>query len=141
MRVNEGTEPVADDELLYRRVPAASGWYSPQTGLERDAFAPHRTQDVTGISVDRAKYKSVMEAGAGRPGKSYYVAVLRAGDVRSQGIEIVPRPEPGNPAHAELPALNAANRKSTRTRELQEMLVSLTLRVEGPFPPATEVTL
>jgi hypothetical protein len=113
--VDDGTEPIADEELLYRRVSAASGWYSPENGLEGDAYRPHRTADVSGISVDRAKYRSPAEAAKGRPGKAYYVAVLRAGDLRLRGIAIVPRPEPGNPGHAEL-------------------LVSLTLSVEGPFP-------
>ena len=35
--------------------------------------------------------------------------------------------------HAELPALNAANRKDDKTLELQRVLVTLCMRVEGPI--------
>lgn len=134
MGVDDGTEPVADDELLYRRVSVPSGWYSPETGLKANAFAPHKTEDATGLSVDRAKYKTIEQAAKGRAGKSNYVAVLRAGDLRQRGIEVVPRPQPGDPGHAELPDLNSDNRKTDRTRELQRVLVELCRSVEGPFP-------
>jgi hypothetical protein len=56
--VGDGAEPITDEEFLYRRVPAATGWYSLQTGLKPEAFAPHKTNDATGLSVYRAKYKS-----------------------------------------------------------------------------------
>ena len=131
--MDDGTEPIADEELLYRRVSAASGWFSAETGLNAQAFAPHKTNDATGLSVSRAKYKSIDEAAQPKPGKPYYVAVLRAGDLRQKGIEVSPRPLPGDPGHAELPELNAGNRKSDRTLEFQRVLVDLCLRIEGPF--------
>lgn len=78
--MERGSEPVDDEELLYRRVPASLGWYSPTTGvISSEAFGPHKNRDVSGLSVTRAKYKSIEEAARGRPGKSYYVVVLRAG--------------------------------------------------------------
>lgn len=62
-----GTETIADDELLYRRVPESTGWYDPATGvLDSRTFAPHKTNDATGLSVSRAKYKSIEEAAKGR---------------------------------------------------------------------------
>lgn len=135
--MDEGTDPVADDELLYRRIPGSSGWYSPQDGFKPEAFAPHKKNDATGLSVHRAKYKSLNEAAIGQPGKSYYVAVLRARDLRQQGIEIVPRPLPHDPGHAELPDLNSSNRKTARTLELQRILTEICLKVEGPFEQYT----
>ena len=109
--------------------------YSQDTGrVQPEAFAPHKERDVTGLSVSRAKYKSIEEAARGRPGKAYLVAVLPAGELRQAGITIEPRPRHGDPGHAELPKLNAANRKDPGTLELQNALVALTLRVEGPFP-------
>lgn len=134
-------DPVADDELLYRRVSASAmpQQYDPSTGsLSDQAFAPHKKMDLTGLSVSRAKFKSLEEAALGRLGKSYFVAVLRAGDLRQRGIEVVPRPElpdgQFDPAHAELLDLNAANRKSDITLERQRILAEeLCLRVEGPF--------
>jgi hypothetical protein len=134
--VDDGTEPVADDELLYRRISVSSGWYLPDSGLSAQAFAPHKTEDATGLSVHRSKYKTLEQAATGRPGKSYYVAVLRAGDLRQRGIEVMPRPLPDDPGHAELPALNSDSRKSDRTRELQRVLVELSRSVEGPFGPS-----
>jgi hypothetical protein len=132
--VGDGSEPITDDELIYRRVPASTGWFSPESGLAPVAFAPHKVLDVTGLSVARAKYKSVEEAATGRPGKSYYVAILRAGDLRGRSIAVEPRPLPDDPGHAELPDLKAENRKSDRTLELQGTLVGLTIEIKGPFP-------
>ena len=134
--MENGTEPITDEELLYRRVPASTGWYDPTTGsLKPEAFAPHKTNDVTGLSVYRAKYKSIEEAARGRPGKSYYVAVLRTDDLTQHSIEVVPCTLPGDPGHAQLPDLNSSNRKTDQTLERQRLLTKLCLRVEGPFPP------
>jgi hypothetical protein len=131
--VEDSTDPIDDEELLYRRVPASTGWYSPEAGLSPQAFAPHKTLDATGLSVYRGKYKSVEDVARGRPGRSYYVAVLRAGDLRAKGIEVVPRPAPGDPGHAELCQLHSRNRKTAETLERQRILAAVCLRVEGPF--------
>lgn len=141
--MDHGIDPIADEELLFRRVPASMRWYDPTTGaLRPEAFGPHKQRDATGISVSREKYKSIEEFARGQPGKSYYVAVLRAGDLRRNGIEVVPRPETPtgyDPAHAELPVLNASNYKADETLERQWVLaVELCLRVEGPFSSPDE---
>ena len=131
--MGSGSEPISDDELLYRRVPIR--WYDPATGRPLDeAFAPHKENDLTGVSVTRANYKSIEQAAMGMPGKRYYVATLRAGDLRGRGIEVVPRSRSDDLGHSELPDLNAGNRKTDRTLELQKVLTKLCLRVDGPFP-------
>ena len=61
-------EPIADDELLYRRVPKL--WYARDSGIMSEAFAPHKLNDATGLSVARAKYKSVEDAAKGRAGNN-----------------------------------------------------------------------
>ena len=136
--MDDKTESIADEELLYRRVPASTGWYDSENDtLKPEAFAPHKTNDITGLSVFRNKYTSIDEAARGRPGKSYYVAVLLAGDLRRNGMTVVSRPdvpEGYDPGHAEIPDLNAGNRKDDKTLEKQRLLVALRLRVEGPFP-------
>jgi len=136
--VDDGTEPIADEEVLYRRVPASTGWYSPETGLRPEAFAPHKTNDTTGLSISRAKYKSAKEAARGQPGKSYFVVAMRAADLRGQGILIEPKPLPDDPGHAELPELNSDNRKLGSTLERQRILVTLAVQIEGPFTSAEE---
>ena len=94
MRVDSGIEPIEDDELLYRRIPVSLRWYDPATDiLKSEAFGPHKTEDTTGISVSRAKYKSIQEAAIGKSKKGYYVVIIRAGDLRQRGIKVVPRPD------------------------------------------------
>src|SRR3989442_13542480 len=106
MVTSPGTEPIGDDELLYRRVPASLNLYDPTAvpNLLPDAFRPN-ANDTSGLSVHRAKYKSVEQAARGRAGKQYYVVILRAGDLRAKGIEVSPRPLEGDPGHAEIPGL------------------------------------
>lgn len=127
--------PIEDEELLYRRV--ATVYFDPErdTHPSPQAFRP-RAKDTSGISVSRDKYTTIGEAAAGRPGKQYYVAVLRTGDLRAQGIEIVPKPDPPDDlGHAELPGLTYQNRRSVKQEEWQVLLAEeLCLRIEGPFP-------
>ena len=132
--MEDGSEPIADGEFLYRRIPVSQGWYDQVHGLKPEAFAPHRERDATGISIYRAKYKPIEVAARGQPGKSYYVAVFHAGDLRGNGISVIPRPLPNDPGHAELPDLNSNNRKSDPTLERARLLAeALCVRVEGPF--------
>lgn len=84
--------------------------------------------------MHRAKYKTIEQAAKGRPGRTYYVAVLRAGDLRANGIDVVARPREGDPGHAELPGLTYENRRTDRSLEWKNILSQrLCLRVEGPF--------
>jgi hypothetical protein len=137
--VANGLDPIADDEILYRRVPA--NWFDATSHRPLDqAFAPNKDRDITGLSLSRAKYKTVQEAALGQPGKTYYVAVLRASDVKQIGMAIEPRPTPNDPGHSEFPDLRADNRKDGVTLERQQRLVELCLGIEGPFitPPAAQ---
>lgn len=136
--------PVSDNELLYRRIPISQGWYAPVSSqVSPEAFRPNKDRDHTGISVDRARslehpeFRTAAEAAAGLNPKGYYIAILRVGDLRSHGIEVVARALPDNPGHAEIPSLTAANRRSDAAEECKRALARLTIRVEGPFiPPA-----
>lgn len=134
--MSEGTEPINGDELLYRKVPVLPEWVDAH-GLSDEAFKP-RKGDTTGLSLERAKYRSIEDAGRGKSKKGYYVAVLRAGDLRDAGIRVEPRPVEGNPGHCEIVDLTYANRKSDSSLGLMRKLAKeLHLRVEGPFPPST----
>ena len=132
----DGTEPVADEELLYRRIPVSQHWYDPAAGPQPllQAFRP-RTDDVTGLSVMRGEpYNTAEQAAQGSSKSGYYVAVLRVGDLRAHGIEVVPRPVEGKQGHAEITNLTAANRDSDKAKRIMELLAEqLCLRVEGPF--------
>lgn len=113
---HDGTEPVGDDELLYRRIPVSMGWYTKR-GLSPEAFHP-RKNETSGISLFRNKYKSIQEVARGKSGGGYFVSVLRAGDLIREGIEVVPRPKPPNDlGHVELPGLTRDNRRTPEAYE------------------------
>lgn len=130
----ENVDPIADDELLYRRILQAEGWYDPQTGhIERYAFRPNKP-DVTGLSLGRSKYRTASDEGAlGRQGKQYFVAVLEARSIREEGLTVVPAPTDDDPGHAEISELRYPDRKSNFVIEATSRLVKRVIRVEGPF--------
>ena len=135
MSFDPGTEPIADDEVLFRRIPVSKGWYS-ESGLSPEAFEP-RDDEATGISFSRGKYKSVQDAGQGKSKKGYYVAVIRAVDLRTNNIAIAPRPETDDPGHAELPGLTCDTRLTPEALNLKHLLATLPVKVEGPFVTPT----
>jgi len=136
MPTQDGTEPIADEELLYRRIPVSMNWYVKGV-LYQDAFEP-RDDETTGISVFRAKYKSLEDAAKGKGKKGYFVAVLGAAELRKSGIRAEPKPTRNDPGHAELPDLTCHNRDTQATQERMVLLATkLTQKVEGPFPPST----
>jgi hypothetical protein len=116
----DGTEPIADHELLYRRIPISQGWYDPAIDPKPllQAFRP-RSDDVTGISVVRGEPYNTAEQGAQGSSKSgYFVLVLRAGDLRAHGIDVVPRPVEGISGHAEITNLTAMNRDTDQAQRI-----------------------
>ena len=126
--------PIEDDESLYRRVLASSEQYNPETGLlSPQAFHPNKN-DVTGLSLVRARFLAASDAARGRAGKETILAVLRAGDLRAEGIRIEPDDDEDRTWHAELPDLRYDNRRSNSARILKNLLASqLTREVLGPF--------
>jgi hypothetical protein len=135
----DGTEPIADDELILRRIPVSQGWFDPLVAPHASplAFRP-RDDDLTGLSVVRGLPYNTFNAAAQGPSKrGYYLAVFRAGDLRGKGIHRVPRPVPGIAGHAEITDLTVGNRDTDEARQLMVLLAhELYLRVEGPFPGA-----
>lgn len=132
----EACEPITDDEELYRRIAVSQNYYDPSISEPPSpkAFRP-RKPDETGLSIQRAKFASEEEICTNERGSRYYVAVLRAGDLRARGIEVVARPLPGNPGHAELPQLRYEDRRARESVERQVMLAhTLCLRIVGPYP-------
>ena len=135
----DGTEPVDDDEILCRKATAnpQAGYYNQETKrLSPLAFKPGG-EDDTGISLDRAKYRTAQQAAQGL-GNSYYVALVRAGEVRACGMSVTPRPIEGNAGHVEIPEITFANKKETASLERQKLLAhELTYEVQGPFEKTT----
>ena len=128
--------PIDDEEILYRRIPVSMEWYvdSVLSGL---AFEP-RPDEHSGISVFRKRFRTLHQVALGKSKLGYYVVSLRVTDLREAGIQVVPQPvlpEGWDDAHAELPGLNANNRRSDAAEALQSRLAEIGLRlpVEGPF--------
>src|SRR4051794_28120726 len=92
--------PVADDEVLYRRI--LSRWYDPATSqIAYDAVRP-TTQDTTGLSFDRdGDYCTIEDAARGSNPKGYYVALYSAAAIRQKGMTVEARPQPANPQTGE----------------------------------------
>lgn len=137
--LGDGTEPIAPDEVLYRRIPADKklGLHDPELGAppSPQAFRP-RQYDTTGLSVYRAKYKTPQQVAANEQGKRFYVAELRAAALLDRKIKFVPAPKPGDPGHAEITDLTYQNRRTDRAEELQVLLArEICGRVYGPFGP------
>ncbi len=132
--MGDGSEPIENDEYLYRRILLQ--YYDPSQGSEPSPNAFHpRDYDKTEISVFRAKYVTPEQVAQNDRGKRYYVAVLRAGDLRDNGIEVVPRIEGHEQGHAELLDLKSENRRTDAVEEAQQLLArKLCLEVLGPFP-------
>ena len=130
-------EPIADDEALYRCVPARPEYCDPsrQPWLAPQAFRP-RKRDTTGISLYRARFTTPAEAAAVLPGPSYYVAVLWAGALRERGIDVVSAPtESGPPGHTEVPQLRYETRRCALQEGWQRLLAQVLCKeVLGPFP-------
>lgn len=124
-------DTIDDEEHLYRRIPVSTDWYDPAAEtLSPKAFNP-REEDKTGLSLTRAKFLSVEDAARGMSKKGYYVAVLRAGDLRKCGIVVV---QQGDLSHAELPGMTFDTRESNQVIQWQQQLSDeLTLEVKGPF--------
>lgn len=136
-----GNEPITNDEVLYRRVSERSGWYDPSSAspVAWVAFRPN-AQDVRGLSVWRARYKSPHEAAAfnARPGHRYYILALSAGCLRAMGVEVEPSPEDGGPGHASLVNLSASAYRADKdgVRELASRLAAEAIQaVQGPLGP------
>ena len=131
----DGTEPIEDDERLYRRLPIHPKYFDPAVDPAPTPFAFRpREEDDTGLSVSRAKYKTVEDVAANPRGKQYYVAILEAGELRRRGIRVVPKPLDGDPGHAELPDLRYDNRTTAEAEEMQVALATELCRVDGPYP-------
>jgi hypothetical protein len=134
MSAPDAPDSIADDELLYRRVPEVTHWYNPDTGFIDPAALTPNKNDVTGLSVGRAAFHdSAHEAAKGRAGKRYYVAVIPAAVAKASGAVVVARPLADDPGHAEVSNLTYDTRKTDNSRKLIEALRSAVSRVEGPF--------
>jgi hypothetical protein len=136
--MTEGSEPLADEERVFRRVPDNDQFIEDFVARipSPSAFRPHPERDKDGLSLLREKYVRSPEAAAARPGKSTYLARLRVGDVRGIGLDVIPDPPP--PEHCNVPRLNARTAKESWALEAQKTLAHRLSTLLGPFPQPHE---
>lgn len=133
MSACDGSEPIDDDEILYRRLLGEH--LTPTFGVSPQAFVPSK-RDTTGMSFFREKYmtaEAVVEQ-TGQKGKKYFIAVIRAGDLRHHDIDVVPRPSNTSSGHCEIPSMTCGTRESDECFAISLRLANLVqYPILGPF--------
>lgn len=135
-KMGDGTDSIADGETLYRRIRLE--WFERD---KTDKPSPHSFRppenDPSGLSLYRAKYHTPESIASALGRRQYWVGVVRAGDIRGIGLDVVPAPRgPDELGHCEIPQLRSATRDSAESREWQVRLAQeLCVEVLGPYPP------
>jgi len=128
----DGDEPIADEEIIYRRVPK-DHYPPPRKGKPSPkAFRP-KDYDTDGISLTRAKYSTIDKAARGSREIPAFVAVLMARGVRELGLTLQPDPQPDDPGHFLIPKLDYARRKLDWSEASQVQLAEELCRMENPL--------
>lgn len=136
MSAEDGAEPIEDDEFLLRRISLVYYNHERDEHPAVQSFVPTK-HDSTGLSLYRLKYNTLEEVAAGGKrfkDKGYYVAMLRAGDLREHGMEVTPDPSKRNRGHAEIRSLNFENRNSDESAGFSHILaLKLCKWIKGPY--------
>jgi hypothetical protein len=104
MNQAQGVDPLRAEEMMYRRVPVV--WKD----LRLDAFLPHKTEDIDGLSLSREKVGPEGAAATGLSGKLYYTVDAAISEVeRIERLTVFADSD----THALIPEMNSALRQST----------------------------
>lgn len=123
---NQHEDP-APNEFVLRRIPAS--WVDPSLDMpiKRSAFEPHKSRDVSGLSVFRELFVSAADLAAAGD-NVYYVARFSVHELNGFGLTVVADPQPGQlPGHALIPELNAASLKGSRRNWSKEKQLLLAI--------------
>lgn len=106
--------PLHPDEYVYRRIPQNCLPQPKQESLPAwVAFRPNKN-DLTGLSLSRAKYETAERAARGTPGKRYHVARMRVGDLNDIGLSVIADDPRNKPSHAMIPELRLESYEADR---------------------------
>jgi hypothetical protein len=96
--------PLRADEAVYRRIPDV--WKD----LRLDAFLPHKSEDVDGLSLSREVVGPQGAAATGISGKIYHITQSLVSDIEQiRGLTVFADSD----THALIPEMNSALRQST----------------------------
>ena len=95
-------------------------------------FETSDEDDDNGLSLRRAKHVSLAEAAISlsNPGKKFYVAKLRAGDLRREGMELLIDPE--DQGHILISNMTYALRGDTRVKNWKTQMAEKMCEVVDP---------
>jgi hypothetical protein len=97
------TDPIADDELLIRRVPPGETGQKPGPVPTSDNV--ELRQDETGLSASRAAIttpKALLDQIGASQDQGWLVIQARVGDLRAIGLHIVSKQTDVDPGHVEI---------------------------------------
>ncbi len=121
----EPVDSIADDEVLYRRVPLA---HFPTGRIAAEHFKPHKTRDQDGLSLTRAKWESAEQllSRTDKPGSGVFAVTAR--ELRAIDLTIVPSPRPDEPGHCHIPEFCSSRRDEDFVLLRRHLLVELFTR-------------
>jgi hypothetical protein len=99
-----GVNPLRANEALYRRIPDV--WKD----LRLDAFLPHKSEDVDGLSLSRETVGPQGAAATGVSGKIYHITQALVSEIEQIGGLTV---FADSDTHALIPEMDSALRQST----------------------------
>ena len=129
-------QPLADDEILFRRIPAKPEFYDPVGGIRELAVKPTQN-DTDGLSLSRECVGPAGTAATGPAGREFFVASFRVSELIGRiGLTVVADRDD----HAVITDLTHDLRRSKdpavgdRLTEMYKQLVRAVVEVTGPFP-------
>jgi hypothetical protein len=89
---------IGPDDLLYHRLAPGNAHIKRDGSVASNAYKLNSQPDLE-PSVDLAKLTTPAESVNRAPSAGFKLGVLRVGDIKALGFEIVPKPTDDNPAH------------------------------------------
>ena len=122
--------PIADDEILLRRIPPGTNWLEPPDRITSKNFKLDRRRGELGISVYRQAVVGPQELLA-RPGVSPGTVVYRAtaGEVRALSnaagvhlkLDVIPVNDDDDPGHAEIRGPQPGRLSAAASKALRDL--------------------
>jgi len=124
------TDPIADDEVIFRHIPGGTLFQAPGPRITNKNFELRTQRQETGVSVSRGGVDSAADVMArrGDPQTGSLVAAATAGDIRALGLEVVPAAFDDDPGHSEIRSATASLDDLTTRRALAKVFAFVDLQ-------------
>ena len=124
-------DELRDTEFVYRRI-SDQNYNIGDPFPAQVAFRPNNKDDTNGLSFRRAKYVPLHKAAISprQPSKHFYVARLRLGDLRREGMQL--EIDAKDRKHVFIVNLNYSNRRERQQSEWQVKMAQELCTVHDP---------